>query len=154
MYFTFYVDVMEWCCVLTRSTQCYLSENNFSEETIQLRRREIAKLFLSATSGKGGYFTEANFEELTFQNYALNKKRLLGSTRKHGQQKSVILGFSFHHQLVSLWLKLSWLEYYYYCLSVMPLSVLFHEPWQRITCPKTVWTTQHDTKMRQLMTCN
>lgn len=36
----------------------------------------------------------------------------------------------------------------------MPLSVLFHEPWQRITCPKTVWTTQHDTKMRQLMTCN
>ena len=45
MYFTFYVDVMEWCSVLTRSTQCYLSENNFSEETIQLRRREIAKLF-------------------------------------------------------------------------------------------------------------
>ena len=36
---------MEWCSVLTRSTQCYLSENNFSEETIQLRRREIAKLF-------------------------------------------------------------------------------------------------------------
>ena len=45
MCFTFYVDVMEWCSVLTRSTQCYLSENNFSEETIQLRRREIAKLF-------------------------------------------------------------------------------------------------------------
>lgn len=36
---------MEWCSVLTRSTQCYLSENNFTEETIQLRRREIAKLF-------------------------------------------------------------------------------------------------------------
>ena len=34
------------------------------------------KTFLSATSGKGRYFTEANFEELTFQNDALNKKMI------------------------------------------------------------------------------